>query len=140
MNEAAEIGLTLEGVAVASFRSNALSDAIGQRLKDRLGLRSHNIPARFAIARSLSVSSPPAHMREGGGRVIKGEVLFGARGELACWVSLIVEHSGRALTLRAFQSAVQAHWVRGMKLLGAELDFDQPDVSSLWEGLLAPRR
>ena len=67
--------LTLEVVAGAAFRSTAETDELSQRVKDRLGFGSFNIPARLAIARSLAIPDMPPKGEGETGRTIKGDVL-----------------------------------------------------------------
>lgn len=137
MNEATTEPFLMDAVAAASFRANTTIDMLGQRLKDRLGLTTHNVPARLAIARSLAIQAQPPSERDNGGRVIRGDVLFGSGVDLACWMSLLFEHAGRELPLRDFQVLVQRHWIRGMRMLDAELAEGQGDSVDLWRRLTA---
>lgn len=52
--------LTLEVIAGTAFRSTADTDELSQRVKDRLGFGSFNIPARLALARSLAIPALPS--------------------------------------------------------------------------------
>lgn len=127
--------LTLEVIAGTAFRSTADTDELSQRVKDRLGFGSYNIPARLAMARSLAIPGQPSKAEGEVGRVIKGDVLFGTGADLASWVSLLIEHTGTALTLKDLQSTVQRHWARGMKILSEELDASDGDNSEFWRRL-----
>lgn len=140
MNGAAAEPFLLDAVAAASFRANTAIDTLGQRLKDKLGLATHNVPARLAIARSLAMSSQPPSERGSGGRIIRGDILFGSGVDLACWVSLLAEHAGRELPLREFQTLVQKHWIRGMRVLDAELAEGRGGSVDLWRQLTATLR
>ncbi|ATS24010.2 DndE family protein [Xanthomonas phaseoli pv. phaseoli] len=127
--------LTLEVVAGTAFRSTADTDELSQRVKDRLGFGSFNIPARLALARSLAIPAPPSKAEGEVGRTIKGDVLFGTGADLASWVSLLIEHAGSSLTIKDLQSVVQRHWARGMKILSEELDASDGDNSEFWRRL-----
>ncbi|WP_242891834.1 DndE family protein [Stenotrophomonas maltophilia] len=127
--------LTLEVIAGTAFRSTADTDELSQRVKDRLGFGSYNIPARLAMARSLALPGQPAKAEGEVGRIIKGDVLFGTGADLASWVSLFIEHAGSPLTIKDLQSAVQRHWARGMKILSEELDASGGDTSEFWRRL-----
>lgn len=135
MNATAVNDLTLEAVSGAAFRSTADTDELSQRVKDRLGFGSFNIPARLAIARSLSVAGHPPKVEGEPGRVIKGDVLFGAGPDLASWVSLIIEHFGEQPSLKDLQGLVQRHWSRGMKLVAEDLKASDGDTTEFWRRL-----
>jgi hypothetical protein len=124
--------LTLEVVSGAAFRSTFETDELSQRVKDRLGFGAFNIPARLAIARSLSLSDQPAKVDGEPGRTIKGDVLFGSGPDLASWVSLLIEHFGAQPSLKELQGLVQRHWSRGMRLVADELEASEGDETEFW--------
>lgn len=134
MNEIVD-NLTLEAVSGASFRSTTETDELSQRVKDRLGFGAFNIPARLAIARSLAIADIPPKVEGETGRTIKGDVLFGSGTNLACWISLIVEHFGTSPTLKELQGLVQRHWARGMCLLSDDLAASDGDIAEFWRRL-----
>ena len=124
----------LDDVSKAGFRSTADADAVSERLRQTLGFGYHNIPARLGIARSLSIPSPPPMATGEQGREMRGLQLFGSGADLATWVSLIIEHAGRAPTdLNEFRSWVRAHWVRGMSALKDLLDQADNDPLKFWQ-------
>ncbi|MCX7686089.1 MAG: type IV secretion system DNA-binding domain-containing protein [Acetobacteraceae bacterium] len=124
---------SLDSVSKAGFRGSAEADAISNRLREVLGFGHHYVPARLAIARSLSISSAPPPATGEAGRTINGEQLFGSGSELAAWVSLIIEHAERApADLAEFRVWVRAHWVRGMSALGTVLDRAEDDHLQFW--------
>ncbi|WP_186295647.1 DndE family protein [Xanthomonas citri] len=127
--------LTLEVVSGAAFRSTIDTDELSQKVKDRLGFGSFNIPARLAIARSLAIPDLPAKADGETGRTIKGDVLFGSGADLAAWISLIIEHAGSPLSIKDLQGSVQRHWARGMKLLAEELNASNGDIAEFWRRL-----
>ncbi len=135
MNNEANDYLTLEVVSGTAFRSTADTDELSQRIKDRLGFGSFNIPARLAMARSLAIPGLPPKAEGEMGRIIRGDVLFGSGADLASWVSLLIEHAGSALTIKDLQGTVQRHWARGMKILSEELDASDGDNSEFWRRL-----
>ncbi|MCS6891159.1 MAG: type IV secretion system DNA-binding domain-containing protein [Rhodovarius sp.] len=125
---------SLVSVSKGGFRGSAEADAISNRLRESLGLAHHNVPARLAIARSLAIRSAPAPAAGEAGRMIDGEQLFGSGADLAAWVSLIIEHAGRApADLTEFRNWVRAHWVRGMTDLGLLLDRAEEDQLRFWQ-------
>ncbi|MDW8315146.1 MAG: hypothetical protein RMK64_09265, partial [Rhodovarius sp.] len=124
---------SLDSVSKAGFRGSAEADAISNRLREVLGFGHHYVPARLAIARSLSIPSAPPPAAGEAGRTIDGEQLFGSGSDLAAWVSLIIEHAGRApADLAEFRGLVRAHWVRGMSALGTLLDRAEDDPLQFW--------
>lgn len=128
--------LTLDAIAGAGFRSTAETDELSQYVKDALGFGAFNIPARLAIARSLSISEAPPKPQSEPGRSIKGETLFGTGPDLAAWVSLIVEHHGSAPTsLKELQALVTAHWARGMKRVAEDVKAADADSTEFWRRL-----
>lgn len=123
----------LDAVSKGGFRGSAEADAIGDRLREALGFEHYYIPARLALARSLSVGAPPPAASGEAGRPINGEQLFGSGADLAAWVSLIIEHAGRApADLAEFRAWVRAHWVRGMTALATLLDQAEDDPLRFW--------
>lgn len=117
------MAIGLDEIVTAQFRATADADAMAQIIKNRLGFGAFNVPARLAIARSLAIASPPPPLpRVEMGRIIKGEALFGTGTDLAAWISLIVEHAGRAPEdMKSFQALVAAHWTRGLGLISEAL-------------------
>lgn len=125
--------LGLDAIATTGFRGTADADVVAQKLKDSLGFGAFNIPARLAIARSLALIEPPIAPTGDAGRVIRGETLFGAGADLVAWVSLIIEHAGRApKDINEFNSWVKAHWARGMHQLGSLLEEANGDSAEFW--------
>lgn len=127
------MGPSLDQFATASYRASAAADVVAKALKDALGFGAFNIPARLAIARSLSVAELPALPDDELGRAIKGDTLFGANIELATWVSLFIEYYNRnPASLAEFQGWVKAHWTRGLFLLSETLEQAGQDASRFW--------
>lgn len=114
----------------ASFTTSSTADASNEELKKRLGLKSRNLAARLAIARSLSVVSPPTALEsDERGKVIKGVNLFGD--DLRVWMAFLLEHAqSEDITLEDVQELVSRHWSRGLNLLAEDWksageDFDR---------------
>lgn len=104
--------LSLLDLNNASFRTSKHADELCSKLMPKLGLKVRHEPARLAIARSLSLSTPPAAVEaphaEDDGLAIRGVQLFGD--DIRAWAGLLVEHSGRAgLSLRDVQELVRLH-------------------------------
>ena len=132
------MSLGLDEIATASYRTTAQADALAQRVKDTLGFGAFNIPARLAIARSLAIPDPPQAVSGDVGRSIKGDTLFGTGADLAAWVSLIVEHAGKAPeTIKELQALVAAHWARGLTLLDQTIDAANNDQVAFWHAIAA---
>jgi DNA sulfur modification protein DndE len=109
------------------------TDSRLRRLKDILGFGNHNIPARLAIARSLSVPDQPPVAVGDAGMVIRGQNLFGTGTDAAVWVSLLAEHAGRApKDVAELQGWVRAHWARGAIMLEALLEEASGDSDEVW--------
>ncbi len=114
-------------VTNASYRTTRAADAQCAELLTRLGWKVRYLPARLAIARSLSVvAAPPgltADDEEDMSGSIRGQQLFGDGSDPAAWLALIVQRSGQSdLTKKAFQNLVAVHWKRGASLLAQDWD------------------
>ena len=102
------------------FRTTRSADELNARFQSLLRLPHRYGPARLAIGRSLGLPSQPELQLNslGYGKPLKGEQLFGQGVELACWLTLIIEHvSGDDISRKDFQTLVAAHWHRGIYLL-----------------------
>jgi DNA sulfur modification protein DndE len=124
----------LDEIATAAFRTNAEADQRAQRLKDALGFGAFYVPARLAIGRSLAITHAPPPAGGAPGRPIPGGTLFGVGEDLATWVSLLIEHTGRApVDLRELQALVAAHWARGLDLLAETFKAANNDPNEFWQ-------
>ncbi len=133
MSSAEPTPLQPDQIAPAQFRSTEEADGRLRRLKDTLGFGNHNIPARLAIARSLSVPEPPPTAAGDAGMVIRGQNLFGTGTDAAVWVSLLAEHAGRApKDINELQGWVRAHWARGAAMLASLLEEANGDSDEVW--------
>ena len=105
------------------FRATRAAEKTCADLTTRLGWRHRNVAARLAIARSLSLHTPPPLLTEQEGdddmaTPIRGMQLFGEGSDLAAWLALITQsHGDRQMPKRALQALVTAHWTRGAELL-----------------------
>ena len=129
------MGTSLAELQSTNFKTTRHADERNNALREKLGLRTRYEPARLAIARSLSLQEPPlaagTEDDDESGKVIKGENLFGTGGELATWVSLIVEHGQLVdATKKDIQEAVRRHWHRGIDLLWTEWSECQEDFDN----------
>lgn len=124
--------VSLVEVAGANFRADEESDLLNTAFMKRLGMRKRYLPARLAIARSLSVPSlpPPVPDTADPGKAIKGDTLFDTGGTMLCWLALIVERAGdQELDLKKLIALVSAHWRRGIGLLDQEWMQADQDLS-----------
>lgn len=109
----------------ASYRTTRAADAQCAELLTRLGWKVRYLPARLAIARSLSLSSAPPLIlddedEEMSGS-IRGQQLFGDGADPSAWLALIVQRAGTPdLSKKSFQGLVAAHWRRGAGLLAKD--------------------
>ena len=106
----------------ASYRTTRVADAQCAELLTRLGWKVRYLPARLAIARSLSLASPPPELSseedEELSSPIRGLQLFGDGADPSAWLALISQRAGdKDLTRKKFQSLVAAHWKRGAAVL-----------------------
>lgn len=130
--------LPIVALATARYRTTAEADEVSRRLMERLGLAKHYVPARLAIGCSLAVAEPPPTAQGEAGRQIPGDTLFGSPSELSAWVSLLIEHAGRAPEdEKEFQRWVAAHWARGLRLLSETLTAAHDDSAAFWRSLAA---
>jgi hypothetical protein len=109
----------INDVLRADFRTAQAADRLNAALQSALGLPFRYQVARLAIGRSLGVSSHPEPAGDALGKPIKGDTLFGQdEGDIALWMSLIVEHAQTGLLAkRELQDRVAAHWRRGLDML-----------------------
>ncbi len=104
------------------FRTTRAAQKICAGLTARLGWRHQNVAARLAIARSLSLPTPPPVLTEEESddmaTAMRGAQLFGEGGDLAAWLALITQHHGnREMPKRSLQAMVTGHRTRGAELL-----------------------
>lgn len=114
------MAVSLVDLVRTEFRTTRAADEMNSRMQALLGLPHRYGPARLAIGRSLGQPSRPGLELNslGLGKGIKGEHLFGQGGELATWITLLVQHTGEeGLSRRQLQTEVASHWHRGMYLL-----------------------
>lgn len=112
------MSVTLIDVVGANFRTDDAKDALNSKFMGHLNMKGRFGPARLAIASSLAVAEPPKRVEGELGKSIKGDTLFGEGADLAAWVSLVIERSGKVgITLRDLQAMVAAHWSRGLDIL-----------------------
>ncbi len=107
------------------FRPTLQAEGFEDKLRAKLGLTAKYESARLSIGRSLCDSTPPEPVRlpnEERGKVIAGEYLFGD--EIDLWMSIIAIDGqlGESATPDDFRTLVEAHWMRGAKLLQAEFE------------------
>lgn len=126
--------LDLLELSKTDFRTTKAADEINTKFQNLLSLNHRYGPARLAMGLSLSQEDEPILSQEAledMGKSIRGEYLFGTAAELATWTALIVERiSMERPGKRDIQTAVAAHWNRGMELMweawkSKEQNFDQ---------------
>ena len=115
------------------FRTTRAAQKVCADLTARLGWRHQNVAARLAIARSLSLPTPPPLLTEEDGddmaTPMRGMQLFGEGGDLAAWLALITQsHGDRRMPKRSLQTLVTAHWTRGAELLKKDWESSGRDM------------
>lgn len=114
------MSLSLIELVRTEFRTGKPADELNSRFQRLLGLPHRYGPARLAIGRSLGIALIPRLETSftGFGKPIRGENLFGTGTDLACWITLIVQHAAPdAVDKAQLQHLVAAHWYRGIYLL-----------------------
>jgi hypothetical protein len=116
------MNFTFDELAQAGFTTSSEADEITTAFAgERLSLRGRNFAARLAIGRSLSVREIPPPVSDSGGKVIRGQNLFGGGADLRTWVSLVIEQAElEDSTVEQIQDLVRRHWARGALLLDRE--------------------
>ena len=111
--------LSVSEIGRIDFRTSRSGETATLSLLKALELQYRYQPARLAIAKSLSIATPPAPVDNLDGKVIRGETLFGAGAEdLASWISVVTGYAGsEPLGRRELQDAIANHWARGAGLL-----------------------
>ena len=115
-----------------SYRTTKTADAFCENLNKSLGYRVRYLPARLAIARSLSKMNTPEPIDEDDelARPIRGLQLFGEGDNPNAWIALIVQSAGRSdISQKDFQTLVAAHWHRGANLLAHDWKEAHEDLS-----------
>ena len=117
-----------------TFRTTRAADGICSDLTAKLGWDYRYVAARLAIARSLSLPTPPPPLTavesEDMATAVRGMQLFGEGIDSAAWLSLMVQRCGdRGLSKRAFQALVSAHWKRGAELLKKDWEHAGRDMA-----------
>ena len=105
-----------------NFRTTKVANGICHDLTRKFGWVHRYVAARLAIARSLSLSTPPPLLREEESDdmaiPMRGQQLFGEGSDLTAWLALITQRTGESnISRRDFQAIVSAHWKRGAELL-----------------------
>lgn len=129
------MALGLLEISNASYRTTRKADEQCSALMTKLGWKVRYLPARLAIARSLSMKSAPEPLTseedDDMSTTIRGLQLFGDGGDSAAWLALITQHSRELQTDRkSFQARVAAHWKRGASLLTDDWQQTGGDLSA----------
>jgi len=120
------MALALSEFVGATYRTTRSADAKCAELLRHLGFKVRYLPARLAIARSISLSESPEILNtddddDEAASPIRGQQLFGEEGDAAAWLSLLVQSSGQVdLSKRDLQALTAAHWRRGADLLAKD--------------------
>ena len=124
------MSVALIDVVGANFRTDEGKDTLNKLFMERLAMKARYAPARLAIASSLALSESPKRIEGEPGLTIKGDTLFGQGADLATWVSLIIERSGKKdVTLRDLQALVADHWCRGLDILDDHWNAAEGDLA-----------
>jgi DNA sulfur modification protein DndE len=120
------MALALSEFIGASYRTTRSADAKCTELLRHLGFKVRYLPARLAIARSISLAEAPELLDtddddDEAASPIRGQQLFGEEGDAAAWLALLVQSSNQPdLSKRDIQALTAAHWRRGADLLAKD--------------------
>lgn len=120
------MAIALSEFVGASYRTTRSADAKCAELLKHLGFKVRYLPARLAIARSISLADSPEPLDtddddDEAASPIRGQQLFGEEGDAAAWLALLMQSSGQAdLSKRDLQALTAAHWKRGADLLAKD--------------------
>ena len=132
------MNLTVDAINRQNFWTDKESAELNEEFKRRLGVSGGNVPARLALARSLSIDTPPEMQggREKTTKIIPGDTLFGTDEDFRAWVALIVQSAGKEnLSIEEFTALVDAHWRRGIHSLDEEWRKANQDYSAFVQRL-----
>ena len=120
-------------IPTATFATTRSADQSCAELSSKLGWRHRYVAARLAIARSLSLPSPPPPLtdeeRDDMATALRGMQLFGEGSDLATWFALIAQRTGDgSMSRQAFRALVAAHWMRGAALLAKDWEHSGHDM------------
>lgn len=128
------MALGIADLSTATFKTTRGADDICDSLMSKLGWRKRYVPARLAIARSLSLADPPPPISDEDSddmaTPIRGMQLFGDGADAAAWLALITQRAGEyGLAKKTLQALVSAHWKRGAELLKEDWEHSDRDMA-----------
>ena len=128
------MGIELADLPTATFHTTRAADELCNDLTTTLGWRHRYVAARLAIARSLSMSTPPPPLTQEEGddmaTRLRGMQLFGEGVAQTAWFALITQQADDpSLSKRSFQALVTAHWKRGAELLQKDWKHSEHDMA-----------
>ena len=120
--------IAIADLPTATFSTTRSADTFCAELTKKLGWRHRYVAARLAIARSLSLPSPPRPLTEEEhddmATPVRGMQLFGEGSDLAAWLALLTQGSGeRSMSKRYLRTLVTEHWMRGADLLKQDWEY-----------------
>ena len=126
--------IEIADLPTATFSTTRSADQSCAELTRRLGWRHRYVAPRLAIARSLSLPTPPRPLTEEEqddmATSVRGMQLFGEGRDLATWLALITQSSGdRSMSRRSFRTLVAEHWMRGADLLKKDWEYSGDDMA-----------
>ena len=126
--------IEIADLSTTTFSPTRSADQSCAKLNRELGWRHRYVAARLAIARSLSLPTPPRPLtdeeEDDRATPVRGMQLFGDAGDLATWLALITQSSDdESLSKPAFRALVAAHWTRGAGLLAKDWEHSGRDMA-----------
>ena len=126
--------IEMADLPTATFSTTRSADKSCAELTKRFGWRHRYVAARLAIARSLSLPTPPLPLtdeeQDDMATPMRGMQLFGEGRDLATWLALITQSSGdRSMSRRSFRTLVAEHWMRGADLLKKDWEYSGDDMA-----------
>ena len=126
--------IEIADLPTTTFSTTRSADQSCAELTRKLGWHHRYVAARLAIARSLSLPTPPPPLTEEEqddmATPVRGMQLFGEGRDLATWLALITQRSGDgSMSKRDFRMLVTAHWARGANLLATDWEHSGDDMA-----------
>ena len=126
--------IEIADLPTTTFSTTRSADQSCTELTEKLGWRHRYVAARLAIARSLSLPTPPRPLTEEEqddmATSVRGMQLFGEGSDLATWLALITQRSGDgSMSKPSFRTLITAHWARGADLLKEDWEHSGRDMA-----------
>ena len=128
------MAIEIADLPTTTFSTTRSADQSCAELAGKLGWHHRYVAARLAIARSLSLPTPPQPLTEEEqddmATPVRGMQLFGEGRDLATWLALITQRSSDgSMSKRTFRTLITEHWARGANLLAKDWEHSAGDMA-----------